>query len=296
MRLLSAAGVTFALIGLAQAIGQQSCVSFTSSRDSFSVVNNGRAAPIFVSADDWPGVHRATSDFVADIKRVTGATPALANVSFATTQRRLGGSPAEGVIIVGTLGKSELISQVVNATGLDVSSIQGKWESFMTRVVTNPIPGIPRAYVIIGSDKRGTIYGLYDHSEQFGVSPWYWCVSLSILTPLILIFVQRWADVPTPRRPSLFVSNSGCSHGPPTVQYRGIFLNDEQPALQSWAMEKFTNGTGSQYLNSPFNHFFYEHVCVSSLLHWCAGLLTLNRFELLLRLKANYLWPAMWGR
>ncbi|THH19207.1 hypothetical protein EW146_g1901 [Bondarzewia mesenterica] len=153
------------------------------------------------------------------------------------------------------------IQKVVNNSKLDISSIEGQWEAFMTQVVDNPLPGIAKAYVIIGSDKRGTIYALYDHSEQFGVSPWYW-----------------WADVPVTRHSDIFVSASGCSHGSPTVKYRGIFLNDEQPALQFWAMENCTNGTGAALTGSPFNHLFYTKL-----------------FELLLRLKANYLWPAMWS-
>ncbi|KAJ3557630.1 hypothetical protein NM688_g1372 [Phlebia brevispora] len=110
----------------------------------------------------------------------------------------------------------------------------------MAKEVKNPLPGIQSAYVIIGADKRGTIFAMYDHSEQFGVSPWYW-----------------WADVPTTQQSEIFVTSSGCSHGSPTVKYRGIFLNDEQPALQNWAMEKFTNGTGAPLTGSPFNHFFY---------------------------------------
>lgn len=174
MRLLSA-GVPFALIGLVRAIGQQTCVSFTDSSDTFSIMKNNRATPILISTDDWPGVHRAAADFVEDIKRVTGATSVLANVSSSSSDGPP--TPSDSVVVVGTLGKSPLISQVINATQLDVSSIEGKWESFISRVVSNPLPGISKAYVIVGSDKRGTIYGLYDHSEQFGVSPWYWCVS-----------------------------------------------------------------------------------------------------------------------
>ncbi|KAJ8507506.1 hypothetical protein ONZ45_g10131 [Pleurotus djamor] len=253
--LVSSALALLAVVQPANAIGQDSCVSFQSSSAAFPIVRSGRASPVITSADDWPGVHRATSDFVLDIQRVTGVKPALSNATASSSIR--GGTP----IIVGTLGKSSLISQIVNSTNLDVSSIEGQWEAFMSRVVENPVRGVDRAYVIIGADKRGTIFGLYDHSEQFGVSPWYW-----------------WADVPTTKHAEVFVSPSGCSHGTPTVKYRGIFLNDEQPALQNWAAEKFTNGTGSQFFNSPFNSLFYA-----------------NLFELLLRLKANYLWPAMWG-
>ncbi|KAF7369800.1 GH115-C domain-containing protein [Mycena venus] len=97
---------------------------------------------------------------------------------------------------------------------------------------------------------------MYDHSEQFEVSPW-------------------WADVPTPQRPALFVTPGGCSQEPPSVKYRAIFLNDEQPALQNWAAEKFTNGTSAALTGTPFNHLFYSQL-----------------FELMLRLKANHLWPV----
>lgn len=149
-------------------IGQQSCVSFQSSSSSFAVVSGRKAAPVLVSSEDWPGVQRAAFDFVDDIQRVTGLKPILRNITDTTAQ-------ASGYlpIIIGTLGKSPLIDQVVNATNLDVSSIEGQWEAFLSRVVEDPLPGVAKAYVIIGADKRGTIYALYDHSEQFGVSPWY---------------------------------------------------------------------------------------------------------------------------
>ncbi|KAG6856193.1 hypothetical protein H0H87_006733 [Tephrocybe sp. NHM501043] len=256
LRALILATVACALLTGVDAVGQASCVAFDSSGASstFPVVTKNKASPILTGSDDWPGVHLAAANFAADIQRVTGAKTSLSNF---TASAHASGTP----IIVGTLGKSSLISQVVNATQLDVSGIQGKWESFIAKEVANPLPGVSKAYVIIGADKRGTIFALYDHSEQFGVSPWYW-----------------WADVPAAKHSELYVTSSGCSHGSPTVKYRGIFINDEQPALQNWAMEKFTNGTTGSPLNSPFNHFFYT-----------------NLFELMLRMKANYLWPAMWG-
>lgn len=151
----------------ALAIGQQSCVSFQGSSSTFPVVASGRrASPIYLSADDFPGVHIAAADFAADIQRVTDAKPVLANVTASNLSPLTGSTP----ILVGTLGQSSLIAKVVNDTGLDVSSIEGKWESFLTKKVDNPLPGVDSAYVIIGSDKRGTIYALYDHSEQFGMS------------------------------------------------------------------------------------------------------------------------------
>ena len=87
--------------------------------------------------------------------------------------------------------------------------------------------------------------------------------------------LNRWADVPTTKNSNIFFASSGCSHGSPTVKYRGVFLNDEQPNLQNWAMEKFTNGTGAALTGSPFNQFFYS-----------------KDFELLLRMKANHMWPG----
>ncbi|KAJ7206913.1 hypothetical protein GGX14DRAFT_456996 [Mycena pura] len=241
------------LVSSVNALGQDTCVAFQPSSSTFSVASNGKGAPLFLSADDWPGVHRAAQDFAADIQRVTGIKPAVSNISASNPPR------ASLPIIIGTLGKSSLIQQVVNTTKLDVSAIENQWEAFMARVVTNPLPGVAKAYVIIGADKRGTIFAMYDHSEQFGVSPWYW-----------------WADVPTTQHSALFVTPSGCSHGSPTVKYRAIFLNDEQPALQNWAAEKFTkNGVGATLTDSPFNQFFYTKL-----------------FELLLRMKANHLWPA----
>ncbi|CAL1698338.1 unnamed protein product [Somion occarium] len=238
------------------AIGQSTCVAFKTSRSTFPIVSNKKATSILLSPDEWPGVQRTAFDFAADIQRVTGVKPSLTNVSSSNVAVK-----SRSAIIVGTLGKSALIDQVVNRTKLDVSSIDGQWEAFIAKQVDNPLPGVDSAYVIIGADKRGTIFALYDHSEQFGVSPWYW-----------------WADVPVTKHSELFVASSGCSHGSPSVKYRGIFLNDEQPALQNWAAEKFTNGTGAPLTGSPFNHFFYT-----------------NLFELLLRLKANYLWPAIWS-
>ena len=149
------------------AIGQDTCVSFKRDSSSFPVVSGGSVASLLLSEDEWPGVQRAAGDFASDIEKVTGRAPRLSNV---TSSVKVSSPP----IIIGTLGKSSLIDAVVNHTQMDVSSISGQWESFMTREVDNPLPGVSKAYVIIGADKRGTIYAMYDLSEQIGVSPWYW--------------------------------------------------------------------------------------------------------------------------
>ncbi|OGX90203.1 glycosyhydrolase [Hymenobacter coccineus] len=208
----------------------------------FTLAANGKTAAIFASGNDWPGVLRAARDLQADVQRVTTLTPA-----FSTTKAPSG----KEVVLIGTLGKSALIDALVKQKKLDVSGVAGKWEVFVRQVVANPMPGVDRALVIAGSDKRGTIYGIYDISQQIGVSPWYW-----------------WADVPVKPQRTLLISAARHTLGEPAVKYRGIFLNDEAPALTGWAKAKFDG----------INSKMYVHV-----------------FELLLRLKGNYLWPAMWG-
>jgi hypothetical protein len=208
----------------------------------FALVRHGKTVPLCIDDHDYPGVIRAVSDLQRDIERVTGKLPAIV---------RDPAGRATDTVIIGTIGKNAIIDQLVRDGKLDVTPIFGKWESFLIQTVDLSAPGPKRALVIAGSDKRGTIYGIYDVSGQIGVSPWYW-----------------WADVPVAHHDALFVMPGGRLQGPPAVKYRGIFLNDEAPSLTGWV--KATYG--------DYNHRFYERV-----------------FELLLRLKANYLWPAMWN-
>lgn len=199
------------------------------------------AASIRYDETDWKGVIRAISDLQKDINSVTGVKPSLMST----------GLPANIEIIIGTLGQSKLIDQLVKAKKLDVKDLKGKWESFVITTIDNPHPGTKKCLIIAGSDKRGTIYGIYELSQQLGVSPWYW-----------------WADVPAKQRPSAYVLAGRYASGEPKVKYRGIFINDEAPCFSGWTKEKF-GGVNSK---------MYTHM-----------------FELLLRLRANYLWPAMWG-
>lgn len=221
-----------------------SYVAVTPEEGSFALATAGKATPLYVNASDHRGVIRAVEDLQTDIERVTQTQPQLFTSESAPN--------AERMVLVGTLGSSPEIDRLVEQNKLDVSAIAGKWEAFLLQVVENPRPGIEQALVIVGSDKRGTIFGVYDLSEQIGVSPWYW-----------------WADVPVKQQSSLYILPGKHSRGEPKVKYRGIFINDEAPALAGWATEKF----------GGFNHRFYEKV-----------------FELILRMKGNYLWPAMWGR
>jgi len=210
------------------------------SAGALSLLTPGRATGVLVDPGDEPGVRRAATDLVADLKAVGGG------------EVRLVDSPGTNVsIIAGTLGHSTVIDALVKAGKVDVRGLSGQWEGYVEQVVDNPLPGIGRALVIVGADRRGTIFGLYDISAKAGVSPWTW-----------------WADVPAQRHPTLYLT-AGRVADHPVVKYRGIFINDEEPGFGNWARTKF----------GGVNHLAYEKV-----------------FNLLLRSKANFLWPAMWGK
>src|SRR5947208_346587 len=193
-------------------------------QSTFPLVERGRATPLLVSDDDHAGVVRAVGDLRADVERVTGVAPAVAGAS---------GGRAPRAVIIGTIGHSALIDSLVAHGRLDVREVRGKWESYRREVVSHPLPGIDRALVIAGSDKRGTIYGVYDVSSAIGVSPWYW-----------------WADVPVRHRAEVSVDARPFTQREPAVKYRGIFINDEAPAFSGWTREKF----------GGVNHLVYERM------------------------------------
>ena len=239
------------------ALGQTRYVGWRSVPGAFAMVDGSGAAAIYTDAADWPGVARAASDLGADVNRVTGKEPAVVHDAGALGKR---------AIIVGTIGRSPVIDRLIREGKVDASGVAGKWESFAIQVVERSLPGVRSALVIAGSDKRGAIYGVYDVSEQIGVSPWYY-----------------WADVPVVHRDALYVKAGRYVEGPPAVRYRGIFLNDEAPALSGWVREKFGMAPVTNHAGRPgdvvnMGHEFYAKV-----------------FELILRLKGNYLWPAMWN-
>ncbi len=211
------------------------------SRGVFALVENGNPAAILVSNTDHAGVVRVAKLFQKDLTQVSGKNAEL-----------VVGEEAgyANVVIVGTIGHSTLIDKLIKEKKVDAAALKGKYEQFLITPVKQPMKGVDNALVIVGSDKRGTIFGMFELSAQMGVSPWYW-----------------WADVPTKMRQDIFVKPGKHTLGEPKVKYRGIFINDEAPALRNWAQEKF----------GGFNHKFYEKV-----------------FELILRNKGNYLWPAMW--
>ena len=216
------------------AINIPSYIGQVNMKDAFRIVDKGIAATVCVDPSDWKGVIRAANDLNDDIRKVSGVAAGVIKTTVS--------SPSS--ILVGTIGKSKLIDGLIAEKKIDVSEIQGQWESFLIQTIDGNL-------VIAGSDKRGTIYGIYDLSEKIGVSPWYW-----------------WADVPVKKNKCLYVKAGKYVQPSPKVKYRGIFINDEEPSFGQWTRKKF----------GGFNSKMYSPM-----------------FELLLRLKANFLWPAMWS-
>jgi hypothetical protein len=222
----------------------------------FPLFDSKIVTPLVAGAEDFPGVIRALGDLQSDLEKVTKHKPLMYRDTL---------PKAKNIVIIGTFGKSKLIERLVASKKLNIEDIKAKWEAFIVQVVKKPLPGIDQALVIVGSDKRGTIFGIYDLCEQIGVSPWYW-----------------WADVVPEKRDFLFVK-PGRYMQSPSVRYRGIFLNDEYPNLTRWVAKKYGMVTPSENPPIPndvanYNSKFYARI-----------------FEVILRLKGNYLWPAMWN-
>ncbi|KAL0577902.1 CCR4-NOT core subunit cdc39 [Marasmius crinis-equi] len=258
--LLKAPLLLLALSNSVSALFEPRFISFGGSSDTQNALKLDSVPFIYTDAQDFPGIHIAATTLATDFENVTGVerSPSIPPIiKFNSSgDNDLPSGNQSSAIIVGSVA-SPLITSLVQSGKLNVSSVEGLWETFVTAVIDDPGNGIPasRALVIAGSDKRGTIFGIYTLSEQLGVSPWYW-----------------WADVPTPQRTDpIFALPVTTTHGPPSVKYRGLFLNDESPALNTWVEAKLSPPNGL------YTTEFYEKL-----------------FELLLRLKANYLWPAMW--
>ena len=206
------------------------------------LLNANNRVEIYMDTNDCKGVSYAAHALLKDIKSVSGATATL--TSDAGFLKKA--DTARPAIIVGTIGHSAAIDQLVKQKRINGNLLKGKREKFIITLIDGQL-------VIAGSDRRGTIYGIYELSQQMGVSPWY-----------------DWADVPVEHHDSIFVNKGIYTDGEPAVRYRGIFLNDEAPCLTSWVKNTYGTGYG--------DHRFYQRV-----------------FELVLRLRGNMMWPAMWG-
>lgn len=189
--------------------------------DEFPVAStlNGVAALRF-DKNDYPGVLRAVNDLQNDINTVVNQKPMMLTNETAVDYE----------IIIGTIGHSKEIDRLIATKKVNVQTLKGKWESFVITTISSPKAGAKKCLAIIGSDKRGTIYGIYELSQQLGVSPWYW-----------------WADVPVKKKNEAYVKSGYYASGEPKVKYRGIFINDEAPCFTGWCKEKFGGVNSKMY-------------------------------------------------
>jgi len=187
-----------------------------------------QGAGISFDAKEHSCVQRAVASLQQDFQKVTGT----------------GLNGSQTTILIGTVGVNKQIDQWVKKG--ELRDLKGKTEKYIIKTIGDQL-------VIAGSDKRGTVYGIYELTKQMGVSPWYY-----------------WADVPIEKHDAIYIKKGEYTDGEPAVRYRGLFLNDEAPCLTTWVKNTFGTDYG--------DHRFYEKV-----------------FELILRLKGNFLWPAMWG-
>ena len=232
------------LLSSSVALAQVSLSQNSSGSNVFSLVGKKDKACVYYDAQDFEVVKTTAGLFANDVKEVSGQI-----LGVATTKE----APQKNCIIVGTLGHNEWIDQMIAKKKLDVEPLKNRWESYLVQLVRNPLPGVDKALVIVGSDRRGAAYGLLSVSRTIGVSPWYW-----------------WADAPIVKKDQLHLKVDKYISKEPTVKYRGIFINDEDWGLYRWSKRNFEKEVGN------FGPRTYAKVC-----------------ELLLRLQANYLCPAM---
>ena len=234
--------IFFVSMALLSSLGMSAADQFVSFQKGDLLINRDNKVEIYMDANDCKGVSYAANALVKDIIKVSGSKAIL------TSDAGLKDKDAAGkpTILVGTIGHSAAIDQLIRQKRINGNLLKGKREKFIITVVDGQL-------VIAGSDRRGTIYGIYELSQQMGVSPWY-----------------DWADVPVVHHDSIFVNKGVYTDGEPAVRYRGIFLNDEAPCLTSWVKNTYGTDYG--------DHRFYQRV-----------------FELVLRLRGNMMWPAMWG-
>ena len=202
-------------------------------KNSFLIASKNEVASIYIDPKSDQLVVWAVNELANDIQEITGQKPKI--VASKKTSDEKG-------IYIGQI--DENLFKNYKKTNKDLS---GSWEKFSINSVKNNL-------YIVGSDVRGTVYGIFETAERLGVSPWKW-----------------WADVRNIKKETLVLNlPAGGITENPSVQFRGIFLNDEDWGLQPWAAKTFEKETGD------IGPKTYEKI-----------------FQLLLRLKANTIWPAM---
>lgn len=214
--------------------------------NQFPVCEQENLTQVYIEETAPVGIKRVAAAICKDIAAVTGKEPKQVS----TLSQITGGT----VILAGICGESKIMNYLEKHGTVDAFQIKGKRECYLLKVVDHPFPTDPqieKALIILGSDKRGTIYGMFHVSEMCGVSP--------------LVF---WGDaMPAKKEELILTFEDEIVTKEPSVLYRGFFINDEWPAFGKWCTGHY----------GGVNARAYDKI-----------------FELLLRLKGNYLWPAMW--
>lgn len=232
------------LLSLPTAFAQIKISSLQTSARDFPLMSKGVASDIYIDQADYDVVKIVAELFAEDIQRTTNKKSKVMNSAMIKSKT---------AVVIGSLGKNQFIEKLIQDKKLDVSSIQNGWEQYIIKTIENPCKGIDKVLIIVGSDRRGTAYGVFALSEAMGVNPLYW-----------------WADVPVKKQSELFLYPINYMSKIPSVKYRGIFINDEGWGFRPWAAETWEPEVGNAGSKT------YSKVC-----------------ELILRMKGNMLAPAM---
>ena len=210
--------------------------------DKITLHDSTVSAQILVEKESVSGIKKVAGKVMADLNAITGEKTKVKEFS--------GKLPKADVAIVPCIaGESAFLAELEQSKKISLKDVTGKWEVY--KYILLHTDAVKNLLIVAGSDKLGTIYGLFNISELCGVSP-----------------LCYWADSVIPKKNTLKIEIDTKATKEPSVKFRGFFINDEWPCYGNWTMEHF----------GGFNAKMYDHV-----------------FELLLRLKGNYLWPAMWS-
>ncbi|MCW3807115.1 glycosyl hydrolase 115 family protein [Plebeiibacterium marinum] len=236
--------LVFILVSCQQSTEKELHVVFSDTSGAMPLVNKEFVSSILVDKGDAEVVSIVANAVAGDINHITGKKPSVIH-----NENEAGAT----VIIAGTIGRSKYIDAFISEGKVDVSAVKNKWECFSISTVIKPFDGVDKALVIVGSDRRGAAYGLFELSRMSGVSPWVY-----------------WADVKPQKRDELYVTDGTFISNEPSVKYRGIFINDEDWGLNVWAGKNIDTDV------KDIGPKTYALV-----------------YELLLRLRGNFIWPAM---
>ncbi len=214
-------------------------------KNAFPLVTSSAKTVVCYDSEDATVIKTSVALFVDDVEKVTGKKIGMTGGELPKS--------ANYAVIVGTVGNSRVIDDLVAKGKIDVKEIEGGWERYVIELVDRPMPGIRKAVVVAGSDRRGAAFGLLSISRTIGVSPWYW-----------------WADVPVEKHSQLVLNVDKFVSKEPSVKFRGIFINDEDWGIYRWSKNTFEKDLGNMGPKT------YTKIC-----------------ELLLRLNANHLAPGM---